>query len=530
MSYVSDLDTVLYKFHDHKSHKPYPEDEWTLRDAVRGVQIFGGIGSGKSSGSGRTLALSFLKSGFGGIVLTGKVDETNRWKEYAKELDIDLKDRFVFFEAGKDFKFSTLQYELERSQDEGGGFADNVVSLFKAIIKMGNRIDGEGNGGSQEPFWMMAMERCLKASIELLQLAKKGKLHFEKENGVDSDKSPSEFDLTIPNIAKVLRDTPIGKGFYNRFNELANSNSFSKNEKLQKWADESFVIYALTWANYYIRQKQNKADEKGKSYSKKLESNLRNYEVFSSYFLSEISTLAERTRSSIFEHFFALANPFRSGLLADYFSGDTSPEILPERTFDGKIIVLNFPVKKYLQLGVYAQVIYKKIWQQVVEARDVDKSPRPVFMWVDESQYFINEDDVLFQTTARSAKASTVLISQNISNYYATIGGNNAKALVDSLLGNLATKIFHNNNDYVTNEWAANTIGKDYDKKISVGEGGSTISTELEYQVLPKKFSGLKTGGKLNENEVCAVVICSDKNWHSSYNYMVAKFKQKVLK
>ena len=252
--------------------------------------------------------------------------------------------------------------------------------------------------------------------------------------------------------------------------------------------------------------------------------------MFSSYFLSEISTLAERTRSSIFEHFFALANPFRSGLLADYFSGDTSPEILPERTFDGKIIVLNFPVKKYLQLGVYAQVIYKKIWQQVVEARDVDKSPRPVFMWVDESQYFINEDDVLFQTTARSAKASTVLISQNISNYYATIGGNNAKALVDSLLGNLATKIFHNNNDYVTNEWAANTIGKDYDKKISVGEGGSTISTELEYQVLPKKFSGLKTGGKLNENEVCAVVICSDKNWHSSYNYMVAKFKQKVLK
>lgn len=527
MSYVSDLDDVIYKFVQAKHEQPFPEDNWTLRDAVRGVQIFGGIGSGKSSGSGRALAHSFLESGFGGIVLTGKVDEAKRWKEYAKELNIDIDKKFVFFEPGKNFKFNPLQYELERSQDEGGGFADNVVSLFKAIIKMGNRIDGEGNGGSQEPFWMMAMERCLKASIELLQLAKKGKLHFEKENGIDSDKSPSEFDLTIPNIAKVLRDTPIGKGFYNRFSDLVNSSSFSKNEKLQKWADESFVIYSLTWANYYIRQKQKKAEETGKSKGKKLESNLRNYEVVSSYFLSEISTLAERTRSSIFEHFFALANPFRSGLLADYFSGDTSPEILPEKTFDGKIIVLNFPIKKYLQLGVYAQVIYKKIWQQAVEARNVGKSTRPVFMWVDESQYFINEDDVLFQTTARSAKACTVLISQNISNYYATIGGNNAKALVDSLLGNLATKIFHNNNDYVTNEWAANTIGKYYRGKISTSEDSSTYTKELEYQFLPKDFAQLKTGGKFNNDEVAAVILTADKKWHSKKSYTISIFKQK---
>ena len=527
MSYVSDLDDVIYKFVQAKHEQPFPEDNWTLRDAVRGVQIFGGIGSGKSSGSGRSLALSFLKSGFGGIVLTGKVDEAERWKNYAKELS--MEDRLVFFDPTEDYKFNPLQYELERSQDEGGGFADNVVGLFKAIIKMGNRIDGEGNGGSQEPFWMMAMERCLKASIELLQLAKKGKLHFEKENGVDSDKSPSEFDLTIPNIAKVLRDTPIGKGFYNRFNELANSNSFSKNEKLQKWADESFVIYALTWANYYIKEKQKKAEEKGKSKSKKLESNLRNYEVVSSYFLSEISTLAERTRSSIFEHFFALANPFRSGLLADYFSGDTSPEILPEKTFEGKIIVLNFPVKKYLQLGVYAQVIYKKIWQQAVEARHVGKSTRPVFMWVDESQYFINEDDVLFQTTARSAKACTVLISQNISNYYATIGGSNAKPLVDSLLGNLATKIFHNNNDYVTNEWAANTIGKDYKGKVSTSDESTSYTKELEYQFLPKNFSLLRTGGNFHKDEVEAVVITADKKWHSNRNYTISTFKQKSI-
>lgn len=76
---VTDLDTPLVRF------SADPRDWWTLRDAVRGVQIFGGIGSGKSSGSGRTLALSLLKSGFGGLVLTGKVGETALWVEdYAR--------------------------------------------------------------------------------------------------------------------------------------------------------------------------------------------------------------------------------------------------------------------------------------------------------------------------------------------------------------------------------------------------------------------------------------------------------------
>lgn len=69
---VTDLDAPLVKF------SADPRDWWTLRDAVRGVQIFGGIGSGKSSGSGRTLALSFLKAGFGGLVLTGTSRRTPR--------------------------------------------------------------------------------------------------------------------------------------------------------------------------------------------------------------------------------------------------------------------------------------------------------------------------------------------------------------------------------------------------------------------------------------------------------------------
>ena len=63
-----DLDTSIFDFGES-------DPKWTYRDAVSGVQVFGGVGSGKSSGSGRMLALKYLSNGFGGLILTTKPDE-----------------------------------------------------------------------------------------------------------------------------------------------------------------------------------------------------------------------------------------------------------------------------------------------------------------------------------------------------------------------------------------------------------------------------------------------------------------------
>ena len=41
-------------------------DLWTIGDACEGTLILGGNGSGKTRGSGRFIARSFLKAGFGG--------------------------------------------------------------------------------------------------------------------------------------------------------------------------------------------------------------------------------------------------------------------------------------------------------------------------------------------------------------------------------------------------------------------------------------------------------------------------------
>lgn len=500
------LDDTLIDFSTDQSQ----HDQWTIRDAVRGTQIFGGIGSGKSSGSGRKLALAFLRKRFGGIILTGKVDETNQWLRYAEETgrlndviifgpkreytekEIEEDDYYQF--RNQEYKFNPLEYEMNRPAKDGGGETSNIVSLFNAIMKMGNRLSGAGGGGGDDPFWDMALQRCVKAAVDLLKLSKQ--------------------EITIANMAKVIRDAPTGGSYLNQYYNLVTAEDDQSRQQLEEWADESYTIYCLVWAD---AEELSVADT-------------RTFEVVISYFLNDFATLAEKTRSSIVEYFYSFANPFRSGLLAEYFAQETSQEILPEVTFNGKIIILDFPVKQFLMIGIYAQNIYKRLWQQAVERRDTEIYPTPVFMWVDESQYFLNEDDMLFQTTARSSRACTVMISQNISNYYATIGGKHPRDRVNSLLGNLATKIFHANNDYVTNEWAANTIGKTFQSKTSVSFGtndNTSISESLHYQVEPQRFTTLLSGGKYTKFDVEGIVTVTGKEWSNGKNYIEVAFNQK---
>ena len=75
MSYVADLDARLLKLSE--------SDYFTLRDAFAGVHVFGGIGSGKTSGSGKAIAGALLRANAGGLVLCAKPDERERWQRYA---------------------------------------------------------------------------------------------------------------------------------------------------------------------------------------------------------------------------------------------------------------------------------------------------------------------------------------------------------------------------------------------------------------------------------------------------------------
>ena len=121
------------------------------------------------------------------------------------------------------------------------------------------------------------------------------------------------------------------------------------------------------------------------------------------FWLNDYPSLSERTRSIIVSSFTAKASTLLRSPLRRLFCSDTT--VSPADSCAGKVIVIDLPVKEYGEAGRFAQVLFKTVWQRDIERRRVDQSTRPVFLWADESQYFVTSEDMLFQQTARSALA-----------------------------------------------------------------------------------------------------------------------------
>jgi hypothetical protein len=485
-----DLDKCLIRFSN------LPEDYWTIRDATRGTLITGGIGSGKSSSVGRMLAKTFLKNGFGGLVLAAKPDEREAWERYVKE--IGREDDMIIFSEGSDYRFNPFQYETERA-GKGAGETHNLVNLFMNIYQMGRNISGEGMAREGERFWDNALKRCVRRMIDLLKLAGES--------------------VSVRNMHALIISTLSSKEL-DMFNDIMSEDNDQKIiQQLKDWGEMNYFVRCLFLAT------QRVANENDPNKIKRYE---RDYHLARNYFNREFANLHERTRTIIVESFLGIAEPFLSGLLYEYFAQDTN--IFPEWTFDGKIIILDFPLKDYLEAGAYAQGIFKLMFQQASERRTYGHWKTPIFLWVDESQLFLTPYDQVFATTSRSAGVAMVFITQNISNYYVAVGGKNPTARVDSLLGNLATKIILCNNDAVTNEWAARTIGKAFMFTINLTVNEQTQSAgssqQLHYQVDPRLFTILKTGGEINDFTVEGVVSVAGRVWSNQRNFRLVEFSQ----
>ena len=226
-----------------------------------------------------------------------------------------------------------------------------------------------------------------------------------------------------------------------------------------------------------------------------------------------------------------MADCFMRGLLRELFCSELT--FGPEDTFNGKIIILNLPVKEFNELGQFAQVLFKFVWQRAVERRippGIDRARsqatiRPVFLWADESQFFVNSYDALFQSTARSSRACTVYLTQNLPSYFSAFGGQNSRSDAESFLGNLQTKIFHANGDPTTNNWSAESIGKTRQAQFYGGlseamarAGGSMNqnaggSLVFEYLVQPQEFTMLRTGGPECDFQVDSIIFQGGRRW-----------------
>src|SRR5580692_7564933 len=140
-------------------------DPLRLRDLVEGTLITGAPGSGKTSTSGKQLALGLLRTpNTGGLVLTAKAEETLNWIRYAKACGRE-KD-LIIFNAESGHCFDPLHYEWTRP-GRGAGDLESIIDFFSTLVSIGKKEVGHGH----DPFWERGNEQLMRNCIKLLDLA-----------------------------------------------------------------------------------------------------------------------------------------------------------------------------------------------------------------------------------------------------------------------------------------------------------------------------------------------------------------------
>lgn len=463
---------------------------WTVRDAFEGVQVFGGTGSGKTSGSGRALALGLLQADFGGLVLTAKPTDAEDWagpKGYMRlagrrdrPIVVGPPSRWEQYAAwgvevppgGHQLDF--LDYEFGRLTRSKVSPSLNLVSLLETALEVGRPQEP---GSSSEPFWNDTFRQLLQNAVDLAIMA--------------------DGAVTLPRIKDIVISHPM---------------TYEEGQS-PAWRASGSVC----WKCIAKAQERFDRGEPPEFYD---EEDLRQTAI---YWLVDLASLAFKTRSNIRTMFtskidFLLRSPLRqmfSPLGLDDSECSFSPTFPPDLTHHGRVIILDFPIKSFGELGRFVQVLYKTLWQMATEDRAVEvdqaagigKGQSPVFLWADESQYFVTMRDLAFQLTARSKCAATVYLTQNLPNYYAMLKGADNRSIADSLVGNLQTKIFHANGDPTTNEWGEKLFGSSVTRMRSGStslSGDRTVGStdSVVPVVLAQQFARLRKGGPAADHRV----------------------------
>lgn len=390
------------------------DDVFTVRDALQGVAVFGGIGSGKSSGSGKALALAYLRAGMGGLVLVAKPEEVEQWREYCA-LTGRTNSLMVF--DGKHQRFNFLAYELARLGDGG---INAVIECLMRIIEIA-AVAGASPGKAGEAFWEDTKRQVFRNSIPVIHAA------FNT--------------VTIDMILRFLRSAPRTP------DEMTDP----------EWQRSAF------FCECFLKAAGRIDDATG--------------EQVVSYWKHDFAQLDAKTRGNIVISLTTTLDRFNHGWLKTAFCSDTN--CVPDLCFNAAVIVLAMPALTHNEDGIIAQQLFKYLWQRAMLARNALPAryrQRPVFLYADEAQYFVNSYDAEFLSTCRGSRVAVVFLSQSLPTYYAKIGSDNAHDRAHHLLGNFATRIWHNNACAETNEWAAKTIGRGVQTRanFSAGEGTSS--------------------------------------------------------
>lgn len=406
-----------------------------MKELYSGTLVLGGVGSGKTSSSGMLISRSLVSQKAGGLILTYKTDEAEDWKNRLEAEGIDPR-KIIVFNHASGLQCDFLRYEMKR-KTAGAGNITNLLNILRIVGKISKSEGSKPEGGGGESFWEHSGEQLVREIITLIRIA------FD--------------DIRLDFIASLVEEMGWGPLSKLSDDQIKRSMLVKTREAIQEWHDAERLSPKVNGAGRMLTTSESRDFR----------------QVWNSLAVAFPSS-NERTRSGIISHAKLMYTPLMTGEMRDMFASG-KVDITPEDTMDGYIIILDMSVQGEGEFGRIAQGVWKYLFQKAIERRDANDL-RPVFLWVDEAQHFLNEWDQNFLTTVRSKHCATIFLTQNIDNFYAEIGEKRTEAL----LSLFKTQVFHRNDSRATNKYASDLIGQYWHKQLNSSFGTSTSHSETQ--------------------------------------------------
>ena len=451
------------------SGKGHESDLWRLRDAFEHLAILGSTGTGKTSGPGAAIANALINPhGLHEGESVGMV--VPLYKD-------DGEDWAKWaWQQGREKDLVRIGAEHAHVFNILQAYAeDEPLNAVNALMNI-SELSATGRGRNSEPFWEVMQRKYLDRLIRLNQLC----------------------------------GEPLNIATLNRLHDSAPQN------RDQLYSEE------FEQRSFFMQSMNQAAEKAGEQHP--------DFQLVAD-FVHEMVFMADETASSIRAMASSVLEPFvASRMLNNLFCGRSDLQL--EDLFTGKILLLDIPVQQHEFAGRIAQVMLMYAIMKEVEKRDLQTHGNPLIFWIDECQNFLTKYTQMFMSVSRSSRCGMVLMTQNISNMIAAMGsGMEGRARVDSLLGLCNTKIFGANNDPVTNEFAANSIGKAFRDVSSInlgfeGNGSSGVSQQLHQLVEPREFTMLRKGGDTHDYLVDTILVGTGRVFSNGLNYLPVTFRQ----
>lgn len=388
-------------------------DLFTVAHLLTGLCIFGVIGSGKSSGSGATIArhLVNLPNSSGVIFASNPSDReewTRRFRDAGREADLKI------FSATSLLRWNILAKLQDRGTAERPKVPADARALTKYLLQVAETVT-DSKGGANEQFWKQLQERIIYNAVEAIRQA---------WGMVD-----------VPALARFLSGAAYAP---------------------QQLADPKWL------QGYHARTLQVASEKKNKTAIEAADCQL-----FTDFWVNEHPALDPKVRSSAGAGISNVLHALNSGVTREILSTETNASA--DDFAHGIWHLWDFPVSEYGASGKALYATVKAATQRWVLQRHYRAGDPVVVLYADEAWHLINSGDFEFLSESRKHGGTLIFLTQTLANYAIALGDGADNRKSQAFVGLFGTKIFHAA-DPVTAAYAVSLVGEAEQDEVGLNQ------------------------------------------------------------